>query len=388
MTNGAWGSRNKGKAGKVEMKQTKKEDLTKAAAILSAKNLTDSLIKAGNLNPSYIHYNEAEAPVKEFIQTGLPIDKQLGGGIPVGKIGEIFGEEGSGKSTLAYHMAIGFQRAGGYVVAIDTEHSWDHERFLQLGGDNDSIIVAEADTLEQMWATVYSVIKTQESKGEKAVPCLMIVDTIAGASMTNELAAAVTGKDFSNMQAMERARYNSIQFRQIPRTLGALRMALIFVNQVRTKMNTGPFAMFQDPYESTGGKAMKFYASYRIKVKYIGKIKSGDEVIGQTVRFETVKCKTAPPWQRTELSLMYATGKFDQMSALLESMKGQKWYRKTKAGVKTFEQLASLGFKDIYEDEGEFRKAVEENQERISGLLLKPEASSKEEDDGEEESTS
>lgn len=375
-------------AKRSEMKITNNKDLEKGSAILSAKNLTDSLLKQGSLNPNYIHYNEPDSPVKEYIPTGLPIDKMLGGGLPIGKIGEIFGEEGSGKSTLGYHLAVAVQKAGGYVVAIDTEHSWDHDRFLDLGGDNESIIVAEADTLEQVWNTVYRVMQTQEAKGEDAVPCLMLVDTIAGVSTADEIAAAVTGKDFSNMQAMARARYNSIQFRQIPRTLGALRIALVFINQVRVKMQTGPVMWGADPYESTGGKAMKFYASYRIKVKSIGKIKSGEEVVGQSVRFETVKCKTAPPWQRTVLSLMYLSGKFDQMSAILESMKGNKWYRKTKAGIKTTEVLQGIGFAPEYEDDGAFRADVEKHAHEISGLLLKPDASSQEEENGADESES
>jgi protein RecA len=350
----------------------------------SAKTLFATLMKNEILNPGFAHFAPMEEapPPRQFISTLLPpLDKMLGGGIPLGNFGEIFGKNGSGKSTLAYNIGVAFQRAGGYVFSIDSEHSWDVERFKQTGGDLGSLIYSEVDTLEQTFALLIATLNNQ-AKAKDQTPCLIIVDTVAATPLAAEQNAILSGEVFNDAYGGGRAKYLSQQMRQLPRLVGQCKTSILFLNQVRQKMSVMPF---QDPYDVPGGEAVKHYASFRLKVQMIGKIKNGDKVVGQKVRFETVKCKTAPPFQRADLDLLYESGTFDTLASTLLSLKEQKLFKKTSAGFKVSEKLQSMGFADAYATEAEFRSAVVANMSALVPLIGSPEKAdlTEEVDDGE-----
>lgn len=337
----------------------------------AARSLYNSITKASVVDPGFIHFNEEDPPPKEFISTLIPsLDKMLGGGIPIGKIGEIFGRESSGKSTLGYHLGLAVQKAGGYVLSIDTEHSWDTDRFIQIGGDPGSLIAVEADTVEQVFSLLISALQNQskmiEKNGDNASPCLIIVDTVAAAPLAAEMAAILNGRDFQDMG--KKAKFLSTQLRQFPRLLGATRAAIVFINQVRMKMNVMAFA---DPWDVPGGAAIKFYATWRIKVSNSGQIKtSGKEApIGQIVKLKTEKCKCAPPKQQINLDLLYQTGAFDQLASVIEELKEHKYMRKSKGAYKMSSDLVSLGLSEIYNDDVSMRDALSNHIVDIQHLL-------------------
>lgn len=346
-----------------------------------AEKLCNSIKKAGIVNPEYIHYNEDDPVVREFIPTGVPrLDKALGGGWPVGAMLELFGEEGSGKSTLAYHMCKSFMAKGGYVLAIDTEHSWEEDRFETIGGSKTDVIPLEAETLEQVFELVRLAVKDQANAGEDRVPLLIIIDTVTGVPPEDELTATMAGDSYAEMG--KRARIISQKLRAYPRQLGALRTTILFINQVRMKFQTGPHAM-GDPFESTGGKAIKFYSSTRMKIKRVGKLTgSGGEVFGQKIVIETIKCKTASPYQKVELDLIYETGAFNMLASVEQGLKSTKPpHVKKLKGVYRFSETLQNQFNfpaEIPADrEDEYKALLEANLEGlsklVSGLVVTPE---------------
>jgi recombination protein RecA len=345
-------------------------DLTDVNALASkdiAKSLFNKIMNSGLVNKDFVHYNEEDPPPKEFIKTGIAkLDIALGGGIPIGKVGEIFGQNATGKSTLTYHLAKAFQHAGGYALSVDTEHSWDQERAESIGVDRARIILSEVDTVEQLFGLINSTISAQVQLGDDATPCIIIIDTVAAAPTAPEMAAISAGKGYEDMG--RKAKYLSAQMRQLPRSLGASRIALVFVNQVRMKMNT---MAFQDPFDSTGGQAIRFYSSWRLKLSNLGKIKEGEEVVGQKVRIETIKCKTASPFQKIELDLVYRTGTYDQLASVLAELKLQKILKKSKSGYKLGQELVALGFEESYsaEREDEFRNMLESKLDSVMAML-------------------
>jgi recombination protein RecA len=338
-----------------------------------ASKLHASILKSGLINPEYIHYNEEDPVVREFLPTGVAaLDKALGGGWPVGVMLELFGEEGSGKSTLAYHMCRAFQQAGGYVLAIDTEHSWEEDRFERIGGSKQNVIPLEAETLEQVFELIRLGVKDQANAGDDRVPLLIVVDTVTGVPPEDELTATMAGDSYAEMG--KRARIISQKLRSYPRQLGALRTTILFINQVRMKFQQGPHAM-GDPYESTGGKAIKFHASTRMKIRRTQKLQgSGDETYGQKILIETIKCKTTSPFQKVELDLIFETGQFNQIAAVERGLKSLKHVKKLKGVYKFSEVLQSqFGFpEELPSDrESEFRTLLEANAEGLSKLVNK-----------------
>jgi recombination protein RecA len=322
-------------------------------------------LKIPGINTDLIHYNEEEPPIQKYISTNIPeLDLILGGGIPLGRMGEIFGKAQAGKSTLSYHMAASFIKNGGYVVSIDTEHSWDLARAESIGVSKDSVICCEANTVEEVFKMIQSVLKQQKELGVSAPPCLIIVDTIAASPTQAEFQALQEGKVFQDMGS--KAKLLSAWMRQLPRLVGETNVALVFVNQVRQILGALPF---QEQFTTTGGEAIKFYSTWRIKVSMVSKLKHGEVYYGQKVRIETVKCKTTAPFQKIELDLLYDTGAFDTINTIIDGLKKNKLMRKTPKGIKIGEELQAKGFNEFYESEDLFKEALIPKKEEIISML-------------------
>jgi recombination protein RecA len=324
----------------------------------------NKLLKIPAINTELIHYNEEEPPVQGYVPVIPDLDRILGGGIPIGRIGEIFGKNAAGKSTLGYHIASAFIKNGGYVVSIDTEHSWDQARAESIGVNREGVILTEANTVEEVFKMIQTIIKSQKDMGPDAPPCLIIVDTIAASPTQAEFNAMQNQAVFQDMGS--KAKLLSSWMRQLPRSIGECNISLVFVNQVRQILGALPF---QEQFTTTGGEAIKFYSTWRLKVSQISKLKSGDVYYGQKVRIETVKCKTTAPYQKIELDLLYDTGTFDSINSVIEVLKKEKLIKKTAKGIKVTETLVAQGFAELYESEDLFKEFLIEKKELVDQIL-------------------
>lgn len=238
--------------------------------------------------------DDAVTPI-EVIPTGsIALDKALGcGGYPRGRIVEIFGPESSGKSSLCLHAAANAQKAGGNVVYIDVEHSLDPTYAKAIGVDIDNLIITQPSTGEQALEIVDAVTKT----GEVA---LVIIDSVAALVPRAELDG-----DMGDSHVGLHARLMSQAMRRLTGVLDQTKTCSIWVNQLREKIGT----MGYGPNETTtGGRALRFYASQRLDVRRISTVKQGDEAVANQTRIKVVKNKLAPPHKQCEVEIEYGVG--------------------------------------------------------------------------------
>lgn len=345
-----------------------------------AKGLYCSFQKESVVADDYMHFNEADTIVKEFVSTGIPeLDLAMGGGNPVGQIIEIFGDPASGKSTLGYSFGKHWQDCGGIVISIDTEHSWDEDRFEQIGGRRDKVIRLEADTVEQIFTFIWLSIKKQmdsKLKG-KEIPTLIVVDTVAAADTAEDMAATIQGKEESGY-GLQKAKFLSKNVRKLPRMVGSLKMTIVFVNQ--TRENIKSFGNGPD-WVVPGGKAIPFYSTSRLHIRSIGRIIESGIPIGQKVRIETEKCKTAPPHRKIEVDLVYETGLFDATLSKIQALKDAKLIRMTKNGYKILSSvlIRTFNFPELIPrtDEGttQLKKLITENWKELKEFIATGEIS-------------
>ena len=244
-------------------------------------------------------------PIKEnLLSTGsLLIDQALGGGIGCGRITEVYGVESSGKSTLCLHIAAECQKNGGIVAYIDTENALDVDYASKLGVNVDDLIFAQPQSAEQALEIVDQLAQTGEVN-------LIILDSVAALAPQAELNGEMADVTIGLV-----ARLMSKACRKITGTLNQKNCAVIFINQIREKVSTG-FSM--GPSETTtGGRALKFFASQRIELRKTTAIKDRDTVIGNNVKVKIVKNKIAPPMKVVELPLIFGKG-FDSSSEILD----------------------------------------------------------------------
>ena len=308
----------------------------------------------------------------EAISTGsLGLDIALGiGGLPRGRIIEIYGPESSGKTTLALHAIAEAQKTGGVAAFVDAEHALDPAYAKKLGVDIDELIVSQPDTGEQALEIVDTLVRSNAID-------VLVIDSVAALVPRAEIEGEM-GDSHVGLQA----RLMSQALRKLTGSISRSKCLVIFINQVRMKIGV----MYGNPETTTGGNALKFYASVRLDIRRTGQIKDRDDIVGNATRVKVVKNKVAPPFKQVEFDIMYGEG-ISKIGEILDLgvkagvvEKSGAWFSYDSVRIGQGRENAKTFLKENPEMAERLEKVIRGKTEEVAeGMMTGPEA----EDDGE-----
>ena len=296
----------------------------------------------------------------ESIPTGaINLDAAIGvGGIPRGRVTEVYGPESSGKTTLCLHVVANAQRSGGVAAYIDAEHALDTEYARKLGVDVENLLISQPDTGEQALEIADILVRS-------GAVDIVVIDSVAALVPKAEIEG-----DMGDSHVGLQARLMSQALRKLTGAIARSKTSVVFINQLREKIGV----MFGNPETTTGGKALKFYASVRLDIRRIGPVKEKEDVIGSHVRVKVVKNKVAPPFKQAEFDIMYAEG-ISHASLVLDIAaesgiieKSGAWYSYKGQKIGQGRENAKLFLKDNPALMGE----VEELVKGVLGMTARP----------------
>ncbi len=311
---------------------------------------------------SVMKLGSREAMEVEAISCGsLGLDIALGiGGLPRGRVVEIYGPESSGKTTLALHVIAEAQKAGGTAAFVDAEHALDPAYAKKLGVNIDELIVSQPDTGEQALEIVDTLVRSNAID-------VLVVDSVAALVPRAEIEGEM-GDSHVGLQA----RLMSQSLRKLTGSISRSRCLVIFINQLRMKIGV----MYGNPETTTGGNALKFYASVRLDIRRTGQIKDRDDVVGNTTRVKVVKNKVAPPFKQVEFDIMYGEG-ISKIGEILDLgakagvvEKSGAWFSYDSIRIGQGRENAKKYLRDNSDVCARIEKAIRDNATGISEALL------------------